>query len=69
MIDMYPVVPLAGGQAVSVGITSYDGGLHYGLNADRDALPDVDVLAEALVDALAELRRAAISEGAEGGST
>ena len=25
MIDMYPVVPLAGGQAVSIGITSYDG--------------------------------------------
>ena len=69
MIDMYPVVPLAGGQAVSVGITSYDGGLHYGLNADRDALPDVDVLAEALVEALAELRRAAITEGTDGGPT
>ena len=59
MLDMYPVVPLAGGQAVSIGITSYDGGLHYGLNADRDALPDVDVLAEAMPDALAELRAAA----------
>jgi len=60
MLDMYPVVPLAGGQAVSIGITSYDGGLHYGLNADRDALPDVDVLAEAMPDALAELTAAAI---------
>ena len=55
MLDMYPVVPLAGGQAVAIGITSYDGGMHYGLNADRDALPDVDVLAEAITDALAEL--------------
>jgi WS/DGAT/MGAT family acyltransferase len=55
MLDMYPVVPLAGGQAVSVGVTSYDGGVHYGLNADRDAMPDVDVLAAALTDALAEL--------------
>jgi diacylglycerol O-acyltransferase / wax synthase len=55
MLDMYPVVPLAGGQAVSIGITSYDGGMHYGLNADRDAVPDVDVLACALTDALAEL--------------
>jgi diacylglycerol O-acyltransferase / wax synthase len=55
MLDMYPVVPLAGGQAVSIGITSYDGGMHYGLNADRDAMPDVDVLACALTDALAEL--------------
>jgi WS/DGAT/MGAT family acyltransferase len=56
MIDMYPVVPLAGGQAVSIGITSYDGNMHYGLNADRDALPDVDVLADAMPDALGELR-------------
>jgi WS/DGAT/MGAT family acyltransferase len=58
MLDMYPVVPLAGGQAVSIGITSYDGTMHYGLNADRDAMPDVDVLAGSLVDALAELRAA-----------
>jgi diacylglycerol O-acyltransferase / wax synthase len=55
MLDMFPVVPLAGGQAVAIGITSYDGGVHYGLTADRDALPDVDVLATAMSDALAEL--------------
>jgi WS/DGAT/MGAT family acyltransferase len=61
MLDMYPVVPLAGGQAVSIGITSYDGGLHYGLNADRDALPDVDVLAEAMPEALTELMAAAVT--------
>jgi diacylglycerol O-acyltransferase len=60
MLDMYPVVPLAGGQAVSIGITSYDGVMHYGLNADRDALPDVDVLAEAMPEALAELKAAAV---------
>ena len=49
----------AGGQALTIGVTSYDGGMHYGLTADRDALPDVDVLAGALVDALAELVAAA----------
>ncbi len=57
MRDMYPVVPLAKGQAVSVGITSYDGGVFYGLNADRDAMGDVDVLADAIGASLAELRR------------
>ena len=41
--------------AVSIGLTSYDGGVYYGLNADRDAMPDVDVLAQCLEDALAEL--------------
>ena len=56
LLATYPVVPLAKGQAVSVGLTSYDGGVFYGLNADRDAMTDVDVLAHCLCDSLAELR-------------
>jgi len=55
MLAAYPVVPLAKHQAVSIGLTSYDGKVFYGLNADRDAMPDVDVLAQCLEDALAEL--------------
>jgi diacylglycerol O-acyltransferase len=55
MLAAYPVVPLAKGQAVSIGLTSYDGGVFYGINADRDAMPDVDVLAQCIEDALAEL--------------
>jgi diacylglycerol O-acyltransferase / wax synthase len=55
MLDCYPVVPLAKGQAVSIGLTSYNGGVYYGLNADRDAMPDVDVLALCIEEALAEL--------------
>ncbi len=56
MRAMYPVVPLAKGQAVSIGITSYDGGVFYGLNADRDAMVDVDVLAASIGESLVELR-------------
>ena len=55
MLSVYPVVPLAKGQAVSIGLTSYDGGVYYGLNADRDAMPDIDVLAGCLEQSLAEL--------------
>ena len=55
MLGAYPVVPLAKGQAVSIGLTSYDGGVYFGLNADRDAMPDVDVLAECIVSSLHEL--------------
>jgi len=55
MIAAYPVVPLSKNQAVSIGLTSYDGGVFFGLNADRDAMPDVDVLADCLVAALSEL--------------
>ena len=55
MLTMHPVVPLAKGQALSIGLTSYDGGVYYGLNADRDAMPDVDVLAALLEESLDEL--------------
>ena len=55
LLEIYPVVPLAEGQAVSVGLTSYNGGVYYGLNADRDAMPDVDVLAALIEESLAEL--------------
>lgn len=55
MLEAYPVVPLAKGQAVSIGLTSYDGRVYFGLNADRDLMPDVDLLADCLTDALAEL--------------
>jgi hypothetical protein len=62
MRDMYPVVPLAHGQAVAIGVTSYDGTVCYGLTADRDALPDVDILAAAIDDSLAELKDAPVVE-------
>ena len=55
VLEVFPVVPLAKGQAVSIGLTSYNGGVFYGLNADRDALPDVDVLAQCIEESLAEL--------------
>ena len=55
MLASYPVIPLAKGQALSVGLTSYDGGVHYGLFGDRDAMPDLEVLGQCLVEALAEL--------------
>ncbi len=55
MLAAYPVVPLARGQAVSIGLTSYDGGVFFGLNADREAMPDVEVLAQCIDDAIDEM--------------
>jgi WS/DGAT/MGAT family acyltransferase len=55
MIEMFPVLPLAPGHAVSIGLTSYDGGVFFGINADRDAVPDVAALAGCIEDSLAEL--------------
>jgi WS/DGAT/MGAT family acyltransferase len=55
MTEMFPISPLAPGHAVSIGLTSYDGGVYYGVNGDRDAMPDIAVLATLLEDSLAEL--------------
>jgi diacylglycerol O-acyltransferase len=55
MLESYPVQPLLPGHALAIGVTSYDGGVHYGLTADRDAIPDVDVIGQCLTEALAEL--------------
>jgi diacylglycerol O-acyltransferase len=56
LLAAYPVVPLARNQALSVGLTSYDGAVYFGLNADRDAMRDIGMLAQCILDALAELR-------------
>jgi diacylglycerol O-acyltransferase len=51
----YPVLPLAAGHLLTVGVTSYNGEVYIGLTADRDAVRDLDVLAQSLLDALEEL--------------
>jgi diacylglycerol O-acyltransferase / wax synthase len=61
MLEMYPVVPLAPGQGLSIGLTSYDGGVYFGLNADRDTMHDVEVVASLIEESLSELIEA--SEG------
>jgi diacylglycerol O-acyltransferase / wax synthase len=55
MVETYPVPPLQPGFGVAIGVTSYDGGVYYGITADRDALPDIDVFGQCLRDALDEL--------------
>ena len=58
LIETYPVMPLGRGQGLSIGLTSYDGKVYYGLTGDRDSMADLDVLARSIDDALAELRSA-----------
>ena len=55
MVSTYPVQPLLPGHALAIGVTSYDGGVFFGINADRDRLPDVDMLAQCIPEALEEL--------------
>lgn len=56
MIATYPVIPLAKGQALTVGLTSYNGRVHFGLVADRDAMSDVDLLGQGVQEAIDELK-------------
>lgn len=53
--EVYPCVPLSGHRAISIGVTSYRSKVFFGIVADREAVPDVDVLAQCIEDALAEL--------------
>ena len=55
MTESYPVQPLLPHHALAIGVTSYDGGVYFGLNGDRDALPDLDVLGQCVTEALEEL--------------
>jgi diacylglycerol O-acyltransferase len=55
MLETYPVPPLLPGHALAIGVTSYDGGVYYGITADRDLLPDADLLGHRVTEALAEL--------------
>jgi len=63
MIASYPSVPLTEQQALSIALTSYDGQVFVGLTADRDAMPDVDVLRVCLRESLDELHDAAQRAG------
>jgi WS/DGAT/MGAT family acyltransferase len=55
LVEAYPIVPLAERHAVSIGVTSIAGRVCFGLYADRKTLPDVDLLASDLDDAIDEL--------------
>jgi len=58
MIEAFPYVGAFAGAAVVVAVLSYDGALGFGLTGDRDAVPDLGVLAEGIEKSLAELAQA-----------
>jgi WS/DGAT/MGAT family acyltransferase len=59
LVEAFPIVPLTRNLTVVVGILSYDGTLHFGLWADRDACADVEVFASGIGDAFTELLKVA----------
>jgi diacylglycerol O-acyltransferase len=59
MIAHYPIVPIAWSMGIGCAVTSYDRSLYFGLTADRQAAPDVEVLREGIERAWTELQTAA----------
>jgi diacylglycerol O-acyltransferase len=50
-------VPLAADHGLGVAVVSYAGEVTFGINADFDTVPDVDVVAQGIHDELEELQR------------
>jgi len=56
MESLYPYVPIGAGLRTSIGIFSYRDSITFGVNADFDAVPDVDVLTAGIARGVAEYR-------------
>ncbi|MFD8423931.1 wax ester/triacylglycerol synthase family O-acyltransferase [Streptomyces sp. NPDC059466] len=50
LAEVYPLAPLARGQALAVAVSTFRGRVHYGLVADAEAVPDLHRLARALTE-------------------
>lgn len=57
--EMYPYVPIAFQLRTGIAMTSYDGAMYFGITADRDSTPDLDVMVSGIEDGLRELLKAA----------
>jgi diacylglycerol O-acyltransferase / wax synthase len=62
MTSAHAYVPIAGGTRVSIGIFSYLNTMTFGINADFDAFPDVDVLSGGIRAGIEELMEIAKKE-------
>jgi len=60
LLETYAVPPLLHDQVLAIGVTSYCGMVYFGINADRDAMSDVEVFPELLGESLGEFTEAAL---------
>jgi WS/DGAT/MGAT family acyltransferase len=56
LVEAYPMVPLSRNLGFGIAILSYCGDLQFGLLADRDTAPDLEVLADGIAEAFREMR-------------
>jgi WS/DGAT/MGAT family acyltransferase len=65
MKAIYPMVPLMRNQNLGIALFSYNGGLHWGFNADWESFPDVHEFVEDLESSFAEYKQLANARAAE----
>ena len=65
MREVWPLVPIAASHAVGIAVLSYDGELFFCVNADRDTVPDLDVLRDGMVRTFTDLRERAAAGPAQ----
>jgi WS/DGAT/MGAT family acyltransferase len=68
LIDLFPIAFLPKGHGLAVAIMSYNGRVEYGLLADWDTLPDLQMLADGIDEALEELLEASRGKAATSGN-
>ena len=53
--QVYPCLPLGDDRVLSIGVTSYEGKVYFGIVANREEVPDVELLSQLIVESLEEL--------------
>ncbi len=66
LLDIYPIAFLPKGHGLAVAVFSYNGHLDFGLLADFDTIPDIDVISDGVRESLAELVELAKAHQADG---
>ena len=65
LLEIHPIVPLAEEHTLGIAIVSNDGHVMFGINADRESTPDLDVLVAGMHEGIADLLAAA-GQGRDG---
>jgi diacylglycerol O-acyltransferase len=65
VLAYYPLSAIADGQGLNITVCSLAGGMHFGLIADRELVPDVDRMAQYLADELQTLQDACLQGASE----
>jgi WS/DGAT/MGAT family acyltransferase len=61
--EIHPLVPLAASHAIGVALVSYDGEVFFGVVADPDSVPDLEVMVRGMEDSVGHLLEAARERG------